>query len=283
MADVDAEKLEKIIKKSPYHGALSNDVDWVEKVRMQGAIQKWVDHSISVTVNLPEDATVETVNDVYLTAWKAGCKGCTVYRDGSRSGVLVSESKKDEAVAAFGDVNAPKRPKSLDCVVTRFQNAGDKWIGFIGLLDGRPYEIFTGALDDFPVPGYVESGRIFKEKTNGSNSRYQFAYEDRTGTEIVMPNLNHAFNREYYDMAKTFSAILRHGMPLPYVIELMDGLNLDGDLINTWKAGVKRMLKKFIKDGTQVSGKTCPECGSGALEYKEGCMTCTSCGNSKCG
>ncbi len=274
-------ELGKLIEASPYHGALSNDVDWVEKVRMQGAVQKWVDHSISVTVNLPESATEQLVNDVYVAAWRAGCKGCTVYRDGSRSGVLVA-SGKEEATELFGDTSAPKRPKRLDCTVTRFVNDGEKWIGFIGLLDGRPYELFTGKVDDFPVPAYVDAGEIVKEKKDG-NSNYHFAYSDRAGTELRLPNLNHAFNEGYHDLAKTISAILRHGMPLPYVVDLLDGLKLDGDLVTTWKAGVKRTLKKYIKDGTVVAGKRCLECGSDGLQYKEGCVSCTSCGSSKCG
>jgi len=251
-------------------------------VRMQGKIQEWIDHSISVTVNLPEHVSEELVNDVYVTAWKEGCKGCTIYRDGSRSGVLINKEEKEKQ-ALFEDVNAPKRPKTLDCSVMTFQNKGEKWIGFLGLLDGRPYEIFTGAHDNFPIPSYVEEGKIEKVKVNGNGSNFNFIYKDKTGTEITIPNLNHAFEEDYYDLAKTFSAILRHGMPLTYVVELIDGLNLDGDLITTWKSGVKRMIKKFIKDETKVSGKTCKECGLESLEYKEGCLTCLNCGNSKCG
>lgn len=277
---MEDQEMASIIEKSPYHKATSNDVDWVEKVAMQGRIQKWVDHSISVTVNLPNEVTEELVAEVYMKAWRSGCKGCTVYRDGSRTGVLVSNEEKKQK-ELFGDTSAPKRPKSLDCVVTRFTNQGEKWIGFIGLLDGRPYELFTGDIEDFPIPSWVESGHIVKEK-KGDKSSYHFVYIDKSGTEIKMPNLNHAFDDDYYDLAKTFSAILRHGMPLPYVIELIDGLHLDGDLINTWKSGVRRMLKKFIKDGTTVSGKTCKDCGSTSLEYKEGCMTCSACGSSKC-
>jgi len=276
------ETIDKLTKKSPYYKAMANDVDWVEKVRMQGKIQEWIDHSISVTVNLPEHVSEELVNDVYVTAWKEGCKGCTIYRDGSRSGVLINKEEKEKQ-ALFEDVNAPKRPKTLDCSVMTFQNKGEKWIGFLGLLDGRPYEIFTGAHDNFPIPSYVEEGKIEKVKVNGNGSNYNFIYKDKTGTEITIPNLNHAFEEDYYDLAKTFSAILRHGMPLTYVVELIDGLNLDGDLITTWKSGVKRMIKKFIKDETKVSGKTCKECGSESLEYKEGCLTCLNCGNSKCG
>lgn len=273
-------ELAPIIAASPYAGALSNDVDWVEKVRMQGAVQEWVDHSISVTVNVPEHVTPEMVNEIYTAAWRAGCKGCTIYRDGSRTGVLITN--KEEQALEFADTSAPKRPKSLECIVTRFTNGGERWIGFIGLLDGRPYELFTGNLENFPVPSYVEAGHIVKEKRNGK-SGYHFVYTDRLGTEIRLPNLNHAFDPGYHDLAKILSAVLRHGMPLPYVAEMLDGLNLDGDLVNTWKSGVRRMLKRYIKDGTVVAGKSCQECGSVALEYKEGCMTCSSCGSSKCG
>lgn len=276
----DAE-LNKIIEKSPYYKALSNDVDWVEKVVMQGKIQQWIDHSISVTVNLPESATEELVNEVYITAWKNGCKGCTIYRDGSRSGVLITKEEKEKEVI-FRDNHAPKRPKTLDCKVFQFSNNKERWIGFIGLYDGRPYEIFTGKLEDFPVPNYVESGKITKVTKEGKNN-YHFIYTDKLGTEITLPNLNHAFDDTFYDMAKTISAIMRHGMPLPYLIELIDGLHLDGDLITTWKSGVKRLIKNFIKDGTEVSGKTCKDCGSDSLQYKEGCLSCANCGSSKCG
>lgn len=270
-----------LIEKSPYFKAMANDVDWVEKVRMQGKIQEWVDHSISVTVNLPENVSVELVNDVYMTAWEYGCKGCTIYRDGSRSGVLVSKEEKQKE-ELFKDSHAPKRPNELECAVTFFTNKGEKWIGVLGLLNGKPYEIFTGKLENFPIPNYVEAGIIIRTKKDGV-SNYDFVYKDKLGNDIRIPNLNHAFDKEFYDLAKTFSAIMRHGMPLPYLIELIDGLNLDGDLITTWKAGVKRMLKKFIKDGTSVSGKKCKDCGSESLHYTEGCLTCTSCGSSKCG
>jgi len=281
LKDLKDKTVDMLIEKSPYYKAMANDVDWVEKVTMQGKIQEWIDHSISVTVNLPEHVTEDLVNDVYLEAWKSGCKGCTIYRDKSRSGVLISKEEKIKE-ELFEEINAPKRPKKLDCSVMTFVNKGEKWIGFLGLLNGRPYEIFTGALDNFPIPTYVSEGVIEKNKTNGSSS-YNFIYEDKTGNEITIPSLNHAFDKNYYDLAKTFSAILRHGMPLLYVIQLIDGLNLDGDLITTWKAGVKRMLKKYISDDTVVSGKTCSECGSESLEYVEGCVTCRNCSSSKCG
>lgn len=269
-----------LIEKSPYHKAMANDVDWVEKVKMQGKIQQWVDHSISVTVNLPEHVTEDLVNQVYMTAWEEGCKGCTIYRDGSRSGVLVSKEDKQKE-ELFKDSSAPKRPAELECSVTTFMNKGEKWIGFIGLLNGKPYEIFTGLHENFPIPTYVENAHIVRTKKD-SVSSYDVVYLDKLGKKIVIPSLNHAFDVQYYDMAKTISAVLRHGMPLPYVIDLLDSLNLDGDLITTWKAGVKRMLKKFVKDGTSVSGKTCKTCGSESLVYTEGCLTCKNCGDSKC-
>lgn len=277
------EEINEIIKKSPYYKATSNDVDWVKKIEMQGRIQKHIDHSISCTTNLPNDVTKEVVSKVYETGWKSGCKGLTVYRDGSRSGVLVTKKEKDKE-KLFKESNAPVRPKSLDCSITKFINNGEKWIGFIGLFEGRPYELFTGKLENFPIPNYVESGSIVKTKSRETNvSSYDFIYQDKLGNEIKIPSLNHAFDKEYYDLAKTFSAILRHGMPLPYVISLIDSLNLDGDLINTWKSGVKRMIKRFIADGTKISNKKCPECGSESLQFIEGCLTCSNCGNSKCG
>jgi ribonucleoside-diphosphate reductase alpha chain len=282
LEELSDDTINMLIAKSPYYKAMANDVDWVEKVRMQGRIQKWVDHSISVTVNLPEKVSEELVNKVYITAWKEGCKGCTIYRDGSRSGVLISkEEKKQEAL--FQESHAPKRPKTLETSVLTFMNKGERWIGFIGELDGKPYEIFTGQHENFPIPSYVDSGYIKRSKGDDGRSNYDFHYSDKNERDILIPGLNHAFDDNFYDLAKTFSAILRHGMPLPYVIDLIDGLNLDGDLITTWKAGVKRMLKKYVKDGTTQTGKTCNECGSESLEYKEGCLTCMSCGNSKCG
>lgn len=273
------DQLNSIIEKSPYYKAMANDVNWVEKVRMQGRIQDWVDHSISVTVNLPEEVTEDLVNKVYITAWKEGCKGCTIYREGSRSGVLISKENKK---IAFQENSAPKRPKELECVMMIFQNSGVRWIGFIGILDGRPYEVFTGKHENFPVPGYIESGRIIKTKGEDGISNYDFHYVDTRGRDIVIPNLNHAFDEKYHDYAKMISGVLRHGMPVHSVAALLDGLKLDGDFITTWKAGVKRMLKKFIKDGTKEIGQTCDKCGSDSLEYKEGCLVCMGCGASKC-
>lgn len=285
--DLPIDVLNTLFEKSPYYNATSNDVDWVEKVKMQGRVQKWIDHSISVTVNLPNDATEELVEQVYATAWKAGCKGCTIYRDGSRAGVLIAVDEKDKVT--FGETSAPKRPTTLDCAIMRFSNNKEQWIGFMGLYDDKPYEIFTGKLEHFPIPGWVESGVITKRvSTRGKEPKscYDFIYTDKVGESITIPNLNYAFDKKYYDMAKTFSAILRHGMPLPYVINLIESLNLDGDLITTWKAGVKRMLKKYIKDGT-TSNEQLEDCPNETSEfcdvkYTEGCLSCNTCGLSKC-
>jgi len=286
------EMLKPIIEKSPYHNATSNDVDWVEKVKMQGGIQKWIDHSISVTVNLPNNATEEVVSNVYIEAWKSGCKGVTVYRDGSRSGVLISNDKKEEKKAdvIISENSAPKRPKSLKCDILRFQNNKEKWIGFVGTLEDRPYEIFTGALDSFQIPSFVEEGWIRKVKDTKINdegqevktSRYDFIYFDKDGYEQEMRGLNRAFNREYWNYGKLMSGILRHGMPIPNAINLVDSLSL-GDTVVSWKSGVKRMLKRYIKDGEDVKGAVCPECGLHTLKYESGCSSCTNCGYSKCG
>lgn len=276
-------QLEEIIARSPYYKALSNDVDWVEKVRMQGRIQKWIDHSISVTVNLPNEATEELVKQVYLTAWQEGCKGCTIYRDGSRSGVLIAVEEPKKADKKYvNDNNAPKRPKYLDCDVIRFMNKGEKWIGFVGLFDGRPYEVFTGNADKMKIPHSIEAGKIRKTKIDGQ-SKYDFIYVDKDGNEVVEEWLNHAFNKEYWNYAKLISGVLRHGMPLPYVVDLIASLNLDDDVITTWKGGVARMIKRYIPDGTAATDKKCKDCGSESVVFQEGCLKCTNCGSSKCG
>lgn len=279
--EYNEERINELIKISPYYKAMANDVDWVEKIRMQGKIQKWVDHSISVTVNLPENVSEELVNDVYVTAWKEGCKGCTIYREGSRSGVLITKEQKKEE--AFKETFPPKRPDSIECNVLQFQNKGDKWICFIGIIEGKPYEVFSGKLENFPTPSYVENGKIVKTKGEDGLSNYDFHYVDTRGRDIIIPNLNHAFEEKYHDYAKMISGVLRHGMPAQCVVDLLDSLKLDGDLISTWKAGIKRSLKKFIKDGTKLKGKKCPSCGSDQIEYIEGCLTCKQCGHSKCG
>jgi len=278
------EALQAIISKSPYSKATSNDIDWVAKVTMQGAIQKWVDHSISVTVNLPAEATEELVSDVYLTAWESGCKGMTIYRDGSRSGVLISNDTKKEEVNEFQETKAPPRPKELEVEVVRFMNEDEKWIAFVGLINNKPYEIFTGKSSDFYIPDYVKKGWVIRNKDNENvSARYDFEYEDNYGYRVTHRGLSRSFKKEYWNYAKLISGILRHGMPLPYVVELIDNLSFDNDSITTWKNGVLRGLKKFIPDGTQT-GHSCPECkDKNTIIYKEGCMTCTSCGYSKCG
>jgi ribonucleoside-diphosphate reductase alpha chain len=281
------EQLKEVILKSPYYKATSNDIDWVSKVKMQGDIQKWVDHSISVTVNVPSDVTEELVSKIYQTAWESGCKGMTIYRDGSRSGVLVSaddKNKKKEDEPEFRENNAPPRPKKLEADVVRFQNNYEKWIAVVGKLNGRPYEIFTGKADDFFLPPWVESGWVIREKNKGEKARYDFQFEDKQGYKVTIEGLSRSFNKEFWNYAKLISGILRHGMPMPYVIELVENLTLDTDNINTWKNGVVRALKRYIPDGTHADGKICPECAdTNSLVYQDGCLTCKSCGYSKCG
>ena len=276
------EEVQKLIEKSPYHKASSNDVDWVSKVKMQGMIQKWVDHSISVTVNLPADVSEEMVSKVYQTAWESGCKGCTVYREGSRDGVLISSKKKENS----DNVGAPsKRPPVLDCEVIRFKNNHENWIAFVGLYNGAPYEIFTGLSEDdvLPIPKAVTSGRILKIKDE-NGSRYDFQYVDKFGYTNTIGGLSHMFNKEFWNYAKLISGVLRNGMPIPDVVNLISSLRLDNETINTWNAGVERALRRYIPNGTKAkTGKKCTECGAESLIYQEGCLICTSCGNSKCG
>jgi len=272
-SDIDA-----IIAKSPYHKATANDVDWVAKVRMQGAIQKWVDHSISVTINLPSDAKEELVSELYLTAWKEGCKGVTVYRDGCRSGVLISNKPDKKAEIS------PERPKVLDCDVIRFNNNEEKWIAFVGLKNGTPYEIFTGIQDDemFPIPKSIVKGKIIKNKDEAGNTRYDFQYTDKYGYKNTLGGLSHMFKPDFWNYAKLISGVLRYGMPINDVVELVSSMRLDSESINTWKNGVERSLKRYIPDGTKAKGK-CTTCGSTSLVYQEGCLICKDCGTSKCG
>lgn len=278
------EQLQKLIAKSPYYKATSNDIDWVNKVKMQGAIQKWVDHSISVTVNLPKEVTEDLVKEVYKTAWEVGCKGMTIYREGSRAGVLVSNDKNKEDINEFQETRAPSRPKILEAEVVRFMNEKEEWMAVVGLLNGRPYEIFTGKAEGFYLPPYVQKGWIIKTKLENKTTRYDFRFLDKDGYKVTVEGLSRSFDPVYWNYAKLISGILRHGMPLKYVVELVDKLTLDQDNINTWKNGVVRALKKFIQDGTIAGKRECPECGqSGGLVYKEGCITCTKCGYSKCG
>jgi ribonucleoside-diphosphate reductase alpha chain len=278
------EQLNEIISHSPYHKATSADIDWVAKVKMQGAIQKWVDHSISVTVNLPAEATEELVSDVYFTAWESGCKGMTIYRDGSREGVLVSNDSKKEETTGFQETKAPPRPRELEVEVVRFTNEDEKWIAFVGLFNGKPYEIFTGKSGDFYIPDYVTRGWVIRTKEDKeAGARYDFEYADQAGYRVTHRGLSRSFKKEYWNYAKLISGILRHGMPLPYVVELIDHLSFDKESITTWKNGVVRALKKYIPDGTQT-GHTCPQCKEkNSIVYKEGCMACNNCGYSKCG
>jgi ribonucleoside-diphosphate reductase alpha chain len=270
------DEIEKVIAKSPYYKATANDVDWVAKVKMQGAIQKWVDHSISSTINLPADVKEELVSELYMTAWKSGCKGATVYRDGSRDGVLITG--KPEARA-----ERPKRPKVLDCDVIRFNISEEKWVAFVGLKDSRPYEIFTGLADEeiFPIPKSIVKGQIIKNKIEDGKTRYDFQYTDRYGYKKTIGGLSHMFKPEFWNYAKLISGVLRHEMPIADVVTLIQSLNLDSESINNWKNGVERALKKYIPNGTKAKGKC--ECGSDNLVYEEGCLICKDCGSSKCG
>ncbi|NPA37706.1 MAG: adenosylcobalamin-dependent ribonucleoside-diphosphate reductase [Chlorobi bacterium] len=287
--DYTQEEIDELVKKSPYYNATSNDVNWLNKVRMQGKIQKWVDHSISVTINLPEDATEELVGQLYIEAWKSGCKGVTVYREGSRSGVLVSnkkEEKKEETEDKQENKFPQKRPQILEADVVRFQNNKEKWIAFVGLIDGKPYEIFTGLSDDedgILLPKSVSKGKIIKNRDENGVSRYDFQYENKRGYKTTIEGLSHKFNKEFWNYAKLISGVLRHGMPIEDVLNLVSGLQLDSESINTWKNGVERALKKYIPNGTKAKKGHCENCGSDSLIYQEGCLICTTCGTSKCG
>lgn len=280
------EELNKIVRKSPYFKATSNDVDWMSKVKMQGAVQKWVDHSISVTINLPQDATEELVGKLYMEAWKAGCKGVTVYRDGSRSGVLISNEEKEDEQEHTLTAFPTKRPEILNADVVRFQNSKDKWIAFIGLIDEKPYEIFTGLSDDedgILIPRWVNEGYIIKNRNEDGTSRYDFQYENKRGYKTTIEGLSHKFNPEFWNYAKLISSTLRHGMPIEKAVELINSLQLDSESINTWKNGVARALKRYVADGTEAKKQKCENCNSTSLIYQEGCLTCKDCGSSKCG
>lgn len=291
------DEIDELVARSPYHKATANDVDWLMKVRMQGAIQKWVDHSISVTVNLPNDVSEELVGKLYVEAWRSGCKGCTIYRDGSRSGVMISASKKDKkkSAAQKEKVSTDRipvmavtetRPKELDCDVVRFQNNKEKWVAFVGLLDGYPYEIFTGLQDDeegIALPKTVTKGRIIKQTNPDGTKRYDFQFENKRGYKTTVEGLSEKFNPEYWNYAKLISGVLRYRMPIDHVIKLVSSLQLKDQSINTWKNGVERALKKYMVDGTEAKGLVCPSCGQETLVYQEGCLICKNCGASRCG
>ena len=291
------EEIDALVARSPYYKATANDVDWLMKVKMQGAIQKWVDHSISVTVNLPNDVDEALVNRLYVEAWRSGCKGCTIYRDGSRAGVMVSVTKKEKKAKkepAAKDSQAVRlisavtevRPKELECDVVRFQNNKEKWVAFVGLLDGYPYEIFTGLQDDeegISLPKTVTKGRIIKQTNEDGSHRYDFQFENKRGYKTTVEGLSEKFNPEYWNYAKLISGVLRYRMPIDHVIKLVGSLQLKSESINTWKNGVERALKKYVVDGTQAKGQVCPVCGQETLVYQEGCLICTNCGASRCG
>ncbi len=279
---INDDELEKLVAASPYYHATANDIDWVAKVKMQGAIQKWVDHSISVTVNLPNDVTEELVADVYRTAWECGCKGITVYRDGCRDGVLIE--KKSDKKAAETIPNAAKRPLSIEADVVRFKNGTENWIAFVGIQDGRPYEIFTGKIEEdaMYIPPKITRGAIIKVRDNEGNKRYDFQYTDRYGYTNTIGGISRLFDEEFWNYAKLISGVLRQGMPIESVVTLIDSLHLNSESINTWKNGVERALKQYIKDGTRCKG-ACPSCGQDEMAYQNGCLTCMSCGYSKCG
>ena len=283
------EEVEELVAKSPYYKATSNDVDWLQKVRMQGRIQKWVDHSISVTINLPNDVSEELVDSLYVEAWRCGCKGCTVYRDGSRSGVLIAtdkKKKKEDCNCMQPPVIVSTRPRELDADVVKFQNNREKWIAFVGLLNGRPYEIFTGLADDdegIMLPKNVSKGTIIKSYDEDGNKHYDFQFKNKRGYKMTIEGLDGKFNPEYWNYAKLISGVLRYGMPIDQVIKLVQGMELNSEAINTWKNGVERALKKYLPNGMEAKGQKCPNCGLETLIYQEGCLICTNCGASKCG
>jgi len=282
VANYDDDALKTLIESSPYHKATAEDIDWVKKVNLQGSVQKWVDHSISATVNVPEKTPVEKVDEIYRTAWKAGCKGITVYREGSRSGVLVAGNEKDKN--SFQETRAPKRPEKIQADVLKFMNNDEQWMAVVGLIDEKPYEIFTGRVaDSFLLPSYIKSGRVIKGRDSRNKGRYDFQYIDKDGYRVTIEGLSRSFNPEYWNYAKLISGVLRHGMPVLDLVDLVENLNLVDESLNTWKRGVIRILTTYIPSGTAPENSTCSECGEDALVYQEGCLKCHSCGHSKCG
>jgi ribonucleoside-diphosphate reductase alpha chain len=277
----------KDIKESPYSGATAPEIDWLKRVEMQALVQKYTTHSISSTINLPADVPVDLVGDIYIQSWKKGLKGITVYRDGSRSGILVSnEDKKEQKNSeCYAETKFPKRPKKVKAKVVRFQNDYEKWVAVVGLIDGRPYEIFTGKIEDaFILPTWLEEGWVIKNRDKNGESRYDFQFLDKQGYKVTFEGLSRTFDKEYWNYAKLISGILRHGMPIPYAVDLINNLNMYDDNINTWKNGIARALKQFVADGTQAVDKKCPECGDPeGLIYEEGCLKCKNCGHTKCG
>ena len=280
------EEVDALVDRSPYYKATANDIDWLQKVRMQGRIQQWVDHSISVTTNLPAVVSEDMVGQLDVEAWRSGCKGCTVYRDGSRSGVLISTKKEEKKPVVPVQAEKLVRPIELEADVVRFQNNKEKWIAFVGLKDGKPYEIFTGLADDDDgifCPKHVVKGKLVKAVNPDGTKRYDFQFSNKRGYKTTIEGLSDKFNPEYWNYAKLISGVLRYGMPIPQVLKLVSSLELDSQSINSWKNGVERALKKYLPNGTKASGQTCPNCGNETLIYQEGCLICTACGTSRCG
>jgi ribonucleoside-diphosphate reductase alpha chain len=282
------EEVKEIFEKSPYYQSTAADTDYLKKVELQGCVQKWVDHSISVTINLPETTTQDTVSALYLKAWESGCKGMTVYREGSRSGVLVdvNEKEKKKPTLSVEEAQNLKRPKELKADIVRFKNDNEDWVAFIGTKEGRPYEIFTGKAenDRFPLPKTLSEGFIIKNRMENGRKQYDFLYYDADGYEVILCGLSRCFNPEFWNYAKMISALLRHDIPVESVVNMIEGLNFREETINSWKNGVIRALKKFIADGTKAKSQVCPSCGEkDTMEFKEGCLTCSVCSYSKCG
>jgi ribonucleoside-diphosphate reductase alpha chain len=271
-------------KLSPYHNSTASEIDWEQRIKMQAIVQKYVTHSISSTVNLPSDTSLKRVSEIYMESWKKGLKGVTVYRDGSRAGVLISTDTAQKEINSITENHAPSRPKKIEAKIIRFQNDYEKWVAVVGLLNGKPYEIFTGKTEDtFFIPKSIDTGWIIKSKNEDGSSRYDFQFADKENYKITFEGLSRSFNKEFWNYAKLISGVLRHGMPLHYAVELVSNLHLYDENINTWKNGVVRALKTFIPDGTMVTDKTCSECNSESLIYEEGCLKCVNCGYSKCG